>query len=80
VPFPVLLFTLCCCPAVGVSRVLVSLPKVTSASGICSAPGGVLATVTVLKLIEEKQEQRSEILQSWEDVTHKVVKALSELI
>jgi hypothetical protein len=53
---------------------------VTSASGICSAPGGVLATVTVLKLIEEKQEQRSEILQSWEDVAHKVVKALSELI
>jgi hypothetical protein len=33
-----------------------------------------------LKLTEEKQEQRSEILQSWEDVAHKVVKALSELI
>lgn len=37
-------------------------------------------TISVLKLTEEKQEQRSEILQSWEDVAHKVVKALSELI
>lgn len=39
------------------------------------------ATLSVLKLKEEKQEEyRSEILQSWEDVAHKVVKALSELI
>jgi glycosyltransferase involved in cell wall biosynthesis len=38
------------------------------------------ATVSVLKLTEEKQEQRSKNLQSWEDVAHKVVKALSELI
>ena len=38
------------------------------------------ATLSVLKLKEEKQEYRSEILQSWEDVAHKVVKALSELI
>lgn len=38
------------------------------------------ATLSVLKLKEEKQEHRSEILQSWEDVAHKVVKALSELI
>ena len=37
-------------------------------------------TISVLKLTEEKQEQRSEMLQSWEDVAHKVVKALSELI
>ena len=37
-------------------------------------------TISVLKLTEEKQELRSEILQSWEDVAHKVVKALSELI
>jgi glycosyltransferase involved in cell wall biosynthesis len=38
------------------------------------------ATLSVLKLKEEKQEYRSEILQSWEDIAHKVVKALSELI
>ena len=38
------------------------------------------ATISVLELTEEKQEHRSEILQSWEDVAHKVVKALSELI
>ncbi|MDQ3807357.1 MAG: glycosyltransferase [Thermoproteota archaeon] len=38
------------------------------------------ATLSVLKLKEEKQEYRSQILQSWEDVAHKVVKALSELI
>jgi glycosyltransferase involved in cell wall biosynthesis len=38
------------------------------------------ATLSVLKLKEEKQEHRSGILQSWEDVAHKVVKALSELI
>jgi glycosyltransferase involved in cell wall biosynthesis len=38
------------------------------------------ATLSVLKLKEEKQDHRSEILQSWEDVAHKVVKALSELI
>ncbi len=37
-------------------------------------------TISVLKLAEEKQEQRSEVLQSWQDVAHKVVKALSELI
>jgi hypothetical protein len=33
-----------------------------------------------LKLTEEKQEHRIETLQSWEDVAHKVVKALSELL
>ncbi len=37
-------------------------------------------TISVLKLTEEKQEQKSEVLQSWQDVAHKVVKALSELI
>jgi hypothetical protein len=34
----------------------------------------------VLELTQNKQKYRSEILQSWEDVADKVVKALSELI
>jgi glycosyltransferase involved in cell wall biosynthesis len=38
------------------------------------------ATISILKLTEEKQEHRSESLLSWEDVAHKVVKVLSELI
>ena len=41
-------------------------------------------TLSVLKLREEeeknRQEQTSDLLYSWEDVAHKVVKALSELI
>jgi glycosyltransferase involved in cell wall biosynthesis len=61
-----------------------SLSTTTTASSSSSSPvsseSKKTATVTVLKFTEEKQEQRSEILQSWEDVAHKVVKALSELI
>jgi glycosyltransferase involved in cell wall biosynthesis len=61
-----------------------SLSTTTTASSSSSPPvsseSKKTATVTVLKFTEEKQEQRSEILQSWEDVAHKVVKALSELI
>jgi glycosyltransferase involved in cell wall biosynthesis len=52
----------------------------SSSSPPVSSESKKTATVSVLKLTEEKQEQRSEILQSWEDVAHKVVKALSELI
>ena len=52
----------------------------TSSSSV-SSESKKTATLSVLKLTEEKQEEhRSEILQSWEDVAHKVVKALSELI
>jgi hypothetical protein len=52
----------------------------TRNSPILSESKKSAATLSVLKLKEEKQEHRSEILQSWEDVAHKVVKALSELI
>jgi glycosyltransferase involved in cell wall biosynthesis len=52
----------------------------TTSSPLLSENKKTAATISVLKLTEEKQEQRSEILQSWEDVAHKVVKALSELI
>jgi glycosyltransferase involved in cell wall biosynthesis len=52
----------------------------TTSSPLLSKNKKTAATISVLKLTEEKQEQRSEILQSWEDVAHKVVKALSELI
>jgi glycosyltransferase involved in cell wall biosynthesis len=52
----------------------------TRNSPILSESKNSAATLSVLKLKEEKQEYRSEILQSWEDVAHKVVKALSELI
>jgi hypothetical protein len=52
----------------------------TSSSPVSSESKKRAATISVLKLTEEKQEHRSEILQSWEDVAHKVVKALSELI
>lgn len=61
-----------------------SLSTTTTTSSSSSYPvsleGKKRATISVLKLTEEKQEHRSEILQSWEDVAHKVVKALSELI
>lgn len=52
----------------------------TTSSPLLSENKKTAATISVLKLTEEKQEQRSAILQSWEDVAHKVVKALSELI
>jgi glycosyltransferase involved in cell wall biosynthesis len=52
----------------------------SSSSSPASSKGKKTATISVLKLIEEKQEHRTETLQSWEDVAHKVVKALSELI
>jgi glycosyltransferase involved in cell wall biosynthesis len=57
-----------------------SLSTTTTTSSPVLSESKKTATVSVLKLKEEKQEQRSENLQSWEDVAHKVVKALSELI
>jgi glycosyltransferase involved in cell wall biosynthesis len=56
-----------------------SLTTTTSSSPV-SSESKKRATISVLKLTEEKQEQRIETLQSWEDVANKVVKALSELI
>ena len=52
----------------------------SSSSSPVSSKGKKTATISVLKLTEEKQEHRTVTLQSWEDVAHKVVKALSELI
>jgi glycosyltransferase involved in cell wall biosynthesis len=57
-----------------------SLSTTTTSSSPISSESKNTATVSVLKLTVEKQEHRSEILQSWEDVAHKVVKVLSELI
>ncbi|MFL6492705.1 MAG: glycosyltransferase family 4 protein [Nitrososphaera sp.] len=51
-----------------------------SSSPSSSSEGKSVATISVLKLTQGKQEYRSEVLQSWEDVADKVVKALSELI
>src|SRR5215207_9171414 len=52
----------------------------SSSSSPVSSEGKSVATISVLKLTQEKQEYRNEVLQSWEDVADKVVKALSELI
>ena len=52
----------------------------TTTSSPISSESKKSATISILKLTEEKQEHRSEILLSWEDVAHKVVKVLSELI
>jgi glycosyltransferase involved in cell wall biosynthesis len=52
----------------------------TTRSSPVSSESKKRATISVLKLTEEKEEQRIETLQSWEDVANKVVKALSELI
>jgi len=52
----------------------------SSSSPASSSEGKSVATISVLKLTKEKHEYRSEVLQSWEDVADKVVKALSELI
>jgi glycosyltransferase involved in cell wall biosynthesis len=52
----------------------------SSSSSPVSSEGKSVATISVLKLPQEKQEYRNEVLQSWEDVADKVVKALSELI
>ena len=63
------------------SRMISAQPSsLSSSSSPVSSEGKGVATISVLKLTEEKQEYRSEVLQSWEDVADKVVKALSELI
>jgi glycosyltransferase involved in cell wall biosynthesis len=55
-----------------------SLSSSTTSSPV-SSESKKAATISILKLTEEKQEHRSEILLSWEDVAHKVVRVLSEL-
>ena len=68
------------------SKILSAQPLSLSSSSSSSTSSPVsserkkAATISILKLTEEKQEHRSEILLSWEDVAHKVVKVLSELI
>src|SRR5215216_5729251 len=57
-----------------------SLSSSSSSSSPVSLEGKSVTTISVLKLTQEKQEYRNEVLQSWEDVADKVVKALSELI
>ena len=57
-----------------------STTTTSSSSRVSSESKKTAATISILKLTEEKQQHRSEILQSWEDVALKVVKALSELI
>src|SRR5215204_6359598 len=52
----------------------------SSSSSPVSLEAKSVTTISVLKLTQEKQEYRNEVLQSWEDVADKVVKALSELI
>jgi glycosyltransferase involved in cell wall biosynthesis len=52
----------------------------TTSSPVSSESKKAAATISILKIKEEEEEHRSEVLQSWEDVAHKVVKVLSELI
>ena len=62
-------------------RIISAQPSLSSSSSpASSSEGKSVATISVLKLTKEKHEYRSEVLQSWEDVADKVVKALSELI
>jgi glycosyltransferase involved in cell wall biosynthesis len=62
------------------NRMISAQPSLSSSSSPVSSEGKSVGTISVLKLTQEKQEYRSEVLQSWEDVADKVVKALSELI
>ena len=57
-----------------------SLSLSSSSSPPVSSESKSMSTISVLKLRQVNQEDRHEILQSWEDVADKVVKALSELI
>ena len=52
----------------------------SSSSSPVSSEGKSRATISVLKLTQNKHEYRSKNLQNWEYVADKVVKALSELI
>jgi glycosyltransferase involved in cell wall biosynthesis len=67
-------------PSLSSSSLSTTTTTTTTTSSPVLSESKKTATVSVLKLTEEKQEQRSKNLQSWEDVAHKVVKALSELI
>jgi glycosyltransferase involved in cell wall biosynthesis len=62
------------------NRIISAQPSSSSSSSPVSSEGKSVTTISVLKLTQEKQEYRNEVLQSWEDVADKVVKALSELI
>lgn len=63
------------------NRMISAQPSLSSSSSSpVSSEGKSVATISVLKLTQEKQEYRSEVLQSWQVVADKVVKALSELI
>ena len=62
------------------SRILSEQPLSSTTSSPVSSESKKAATISILKLTEEKQEYRSEILLGWEDVANKVVKVLSELI
>lgn len=64
------------------SSISSSTSTFTSSSNPISSEGkNTAATVSVLKMAEKKYEKHAaEILQSWDDVAGKVVKALSELI
>jgi glycosyltransferase involved in cell wall biosynthesis len=54
---------------------------VSSSAPVSSEGKKVAATLSVLKLADKKQDEHvSEVLQSWDDVAGKVVKAFSELI
>ena len=67
-------------PSLSSSSLSTTTSSSSSSSRVSSESKKTAATISILKLTEEKQQHRSEILQSWEDVAHKVVKALSELI
>ncbi|MFL6372270.1 MAG: hypothetical protein ACJ70P_03960, partial [Nitrososphaera sp.] len=62
-------------------KIVSSHPSTSSfSSSAVSSDGKKAAAISVLELAEIKQEDvASKILQSWEDVARKVVKALSEL-
>jgi glycosyltransferase involved in cell wall biosynthesis len=62
------------------NRILSEQPLSSTTSSPVSSESKKAATISILKLTEEKQEHRSEILLSWEDVANKVVKVLSELV
>jgi glycosyltransferase involved in cell wall biosynthesis len=62
------------------NRMISAQHSLSSSSSPASSEGKGVATISVLRLTQEKQEYRSEVLQSWQDVADKVLKALSELI
>ena len=67
-------------PSLSSSSSTTTSTTTTTSSRVSLESKKTAAIISILKLTEEKQQHRSDILQSWEDVAHKVVKALSELI